>query len=314
MKKVAEVHMSMRQYYSGQYYPLFWDSPSYAENLKWAYEGFPESVKFKLAGEEIVSKLKQSNNGVLPPPGGSLFAKKKSLQQDANVIMMKYIFPNNDQNQIKELVKERLTKVFRPYVIDLETDSVLDVAFDMLKQLKASDSMKVIKTWLNGWTTSHRMREDITFDCLLGCNEGRDTFSHYVMCPHLFHLMRYFLPNCSSCPLVRLGVAAPIRSSLLTLACTFSAYHALKSKVSAGSIRMQGDSQTKIVKRLAWSVFAEAFAAEAGECHLNPRSFSLPKFINFLVTGVFPSQEDAPPVPLNSPEEQLSELHDHRQT
>ena len=127
-------------------------------------------------------------------------------------------------------------------------------------------------------------------------------------------LNEVLLPNCSRYPLVRLGVSAPIRSSLLALACTFSAYHALKGKVAAGSIQMQENSQTKIVKRLAWSVFAEAFAAEAGECHLNPRSFSLPKFMNFLVTGEFPPPEDASSAPLNFPEEQLSELHDHLQT
>ena len=77
---------------------------------------------------------------------------------------------------------------------------------------------------------------------------------------------------------------------------------------------MQENSRTKPVKRLAWSVFADAFAAEAGECHLQPRSFSLPKFINFLVTDEFPPPEDALSAPLNSPEEHLSELHDDPQT
>ena len=34
--------------------------------------------------------------------------------------------------------------------------------------------------------------------------------------------------------------------------------------------------------RQAWSVYAQAFAAEAGELSINHRSFSLPKFISFL--------------------------------
>ena len=202
------------------------ESPSYAENLKWAYEGFPKSKKFSSAGEAIVSKLKQDNGGILPPPGGSLFAKKKSLQKNANAVMMKELFPITEQNQLKLLVQERLSKVFRPFTIDFESNSDLDVAFGILKQLKSSDSMKVIKTWLNGWATSHRMREDTILDCLLGCNGGCDSFKHYVMCPYLYALIRYLLPDCSRFPLVRLGVSAPIRSSLLTLACTFSAYHA----------------------------------------------------------------------------------------
>ena len=111
------------------------------------------------------------------------------------------------------------------------------------------------------------------------------------MCPHLFAMTNYFLPGCSCNPLDRLGVTAPTNSCLLTLACVFSAYHALKGKVRAGQIPMHETSRTKVNTRLAYSVFAEAFAAEAGECALHPRSFTLPKFIICLITGVFPRSE-----------------------
>ena len=198
----------------------------------------------------------------------------------------------------------RLTKVFRPFELDFQNDINLDVALGMLKNLKTSDSSKFIKTWLNGWATSHRMNEDIVLDCLLGCNVGCDSLKHYVMCPHLLALMRYFLPNCSNLPLVRLGVSAPIQSSLLAIACSFTAYHALKGKVRASTIHMQPNSQTKIVTRLAWSVFADAFSAEAGECSLHPRSFSLPKFIISLINNAPPPED----VVLADHE---SVLHDH---
>ena len=40
----------------------------------------------------------------------------------------------------------------------------------------------------------------------------------------------------------------------------------------------------------AWSLFADALAAEAGECRLSHRAFSLPKFICFLVNPSGDSQ------------------------
>ena len=48
---------------------------------------------------------------------------------------------------------------------------------------------------------------------------------------------------------------------------------------------MQGHSETKVLLRQAWSVFADALAAEAGECQLSHCAFSLPKFIGFLNSG-----------------------------
>ena len=168
-------------------------------------------------------------------------------------------------------------------MLDFRNDIDLDVALLRLKELRTTDSVKVLKIWLNGWATSHRMKEDVVLDCLLGCMVGCDSLKHYVSCPHMYALMRCFLPECSSLPLLRLGVVAPTRSSLLAVACAFSAYHALKGKGRAGLIQMQENEKTRVVTRLAWSVFAEAYAAEAGECALHPRSFSLPKFINFLI-------------------------------
>ena len=79
-----------------------------------------------------------------------------------------------------------------------------------------------------------------------------------------------------------MGLKSPSSSSFKVISCVFSAYHALKAKVRCGQIKMQRDTQTKILLRQAWCVFAEALAAEAGECQLSHWSFSLPKFIVFL--------------------------------
>ena len=77
-------------------------------------------------------------------------------------------------------------------------------------------------------------------------------------------------------------------------AVTLSAYHALKNKVRAGIIQPPTavcDSSplnrlyAGSALRACWSVFAEAFQAEAGELSISYRGFSLTKFIDFLTNS-----------------------------
>ena len=84
---------------------------------------------------------------------------------------------------------------------------------------------------------------------------------------------------------MKIAAGGSAASSLLTF----------KENRDIGQSQMQENSETKVVTRPAWSVFAEAFAAEAGERDLQCRSFSLPKFINFLTTGCV-HQSDGPPM------------------
>ena len=72
------------------------------------------------------------------------------------------------------------------------------------------------------------------------------------------------------------------------ISCLFSAYHALKSDIRAGKIRMHQDGWTQPSLRCAWSVFANVLKAEAGDSHVFNRVFSLPKFIVCLCTGRLP--------------------------
>ena len=120
---------------------------------------------------------------------------------------------------------------------------------------------------------------------MLGCGDCKDSLDHYVHCLHLFAFLRFFFEGYSSDPLVRFGLKSPSPMLFKVMCCVFSAYHALKAKVRCGQIQMQRDSETKVQLRQAWSVFAEALAAEAGECQLSHYAFSLPKFIGFLNSG-----------------------------
>ena len=282
MKIAAEAHLSVASVCAERHYPSFWDSPSYAHNLLGAFEGFSDQPKFSEAGKVLRSKIMSDNSGMFPAPGGEYFRKTNSLQKTCHSVLMGAIFPDEDEEILGVSVRRRCAKMFAPFEIDFETGVDIDEALACLKSIGSSHAMRVVKSWLNGWATSHRMHEDPQLDCLLGCSDAKDSLSHYVMCPHLYALLKYFCDETPSNPLERFGLKNPSINSLKFVSCTFSAYHALKAKVRCGQIKMQEGSKTKILLRQAWSVFAETLAVEAGECHLSRCAFSLPKFIVFL--------------------------------
>ena len=186
---------------------------------------------------------------------------------------------------LESVVVERMSEVFRPYDIT-STDGInARSALNLLSSLPGSFALRVLKTWLNGWATSHRMHEDPVLKCLLGCRDGRDSLSHYCMCPHMYALVNFLLEDTSEIPLQRIGLRYPSKKSLIDVACMFSAYHAVKSMVRAGKIPVHEDELPTSALKLAWSVFAETFVAEAGECGRVCASFSLAKFINFKMNG-----------------------------
>ncbi len=101
-------------------------------------------------------------------------------------------------------------------------------------------------------------------------------------------MLRFLFVDISEDPLVRMGIKAPEIFSFKVLSCLFSAYHALKAEVRCGKIKLH----TVNWLNPAWSLFANALKAEAGEMSLETRSFSLPKFVDFLIAGGSPG----PPV------------------
>ena len=69
-------------------------------------------------------------------------------------------------------------------------------AFSVLKNVGGGIAMKVIKTWLNGWATSHRMHEDNVLCCLLGYGDGSlDSLTRYIHCPHMLAFQKFLFEN-----------------------------------------------------------------------------------------------------------------------
>ena len=172
----------------------------------------------------------------------------------------------------------------------------LEDAFKLLWGLRAHDAIRVFKTWVNAWCTSSRFHERVILPCLFGCPGCEDRQAHYSMCPNLFAIQTFLTPRITDFdPLKRLGLKEPQLDKLKLVACTFSAYHALKFKVApmfsldghlSNLVEMHPSTQISFLES-----FAEAFRVEAVELALPTRRFDSHSFLNSL-TGV-PASEEA---------------------
>ena len=180
-----------------------------------------------------------------------------------------------------------------PYDIHCNGGANFSDALVLLEKTKGHIATKVLKTWLNGWATSHRMHEEITLHCVLGCAGAPDSLNYYVFCPHMYAFQKFIFDGISDDPLIQFGIKSPCIANYQVISCLFSAYHALKSDIRAGQIIMHQDGWAQPSLRGAWSVFANVLKTEAAELHVFNRSFSLPKFIDFLCTGRLPTPRQA---------------------
>ena len=140
----------------------------------------------------------------MPPPCGQFFSVTLGLQRVAYGIMVDELFPVGAEGGLAALVERRVRKMFSPFELDAAVNFAASV--ESLRQHHPSDAAKVLKTWLNGWITTSRMHTPHLHPCLLGCGgETTDSLAHYVQCPWLYALLKFFIPETSADPLRRLG-------------------------------------------------------------------------------------------------------------
>ena len=60
---------------------------------------------------------------------------------------------------------------------------------EILPKVKPQVCMSVFKTYIGGWTTTHRMNEPVKLSCFFGCQEAQDEMLHYIWCTPLWLLV-----------------------------------------------------------------------------------------------------------------------------
>jgi hypothetical protein len=284
--EAATAFLPIELWGSGTFSPDFWDSTPIALNLDHAFRCFPGDPLWshgtRLAVQEIVpSPSPPSFSDVLPrPPTEQVsqgpfrhppllpasFPPYPPIQNKIYQSLMTHAFPYNLENTIFA----RITDLFKPYQIDrvgLEIHS----AFAILMKIRKHDAMRILKTWVNSWATSHRYHESIRHGCLFGCDDAKDSMNHYVMCPILYGLTVQLCPATSSCPLKRIGLIDPTRDSVLRVACAFAGYHAIKRACRKLDIR--SETLTLEQRFAAHQLYADFFWTEAVDNGLSCKHF-----------------------------------------
>ena len=182
-------------------------------------------------------------------------------------------------------IQTRLTDLFAPYSLDFNNSIDLDACFALLRKMRTSDAMTIMKTWTNSLATSHRSHDPVVQPCLLGCRSQKDSLIHYLQCPHLFSLMKFFNRSTDGNPLARFGLVEP-NLECLSIICSASAgYHAIRRNVrKTGFLPVDKELSSGDIRHF-WTVFAEAFSAEAREHNASCAKFSVPDFLNFLIAS-----------------------------
>ena len=196
--------------------PLFWDSPSFAENLYKAVSDFPKQDGITVKGlnvrfAEVMANTKRTVDNF-------------KVQAWAYQHILPQLLPTS--SALLETCRVRLNLHFGVEHFPRE------IALNVLRTLPMHCVMCVVKTWLNAWTTSHRMNKSFKRQCLFGCTEeeSKDSLSHYAFCPFLLGAVRRATGISFGRIEARLGISPMSKEALLNVVILFTTYHTYRSK------------------------------------------------------------------------------------
>ena len=159
----------------------------------------------------MINKLLTLNNNKPIKPGDKFVQCKSGLQKLAYNVLM-----NSHYNlDFHKHMKERISTLFHPFILNWNNIQ-FDSCISALQPFNSGNVMKVIKTWMNAWTTSSRMGgAHHIYPCLFGCSDVTDRLGHYIECPRLFTLWKYMHRNFLIHASKRWGLCSPSKSDIM---------------------------------------------------------------------------------------------------
>ena len=100
-------------------------------------------------------------------------------------------------------------------------------------------------------------------------------------------------------PLERIGLCNPTHESMVHICCAYGAYNSLINYVNSRSDRFYIDQSEKLLIKAsdkAWSVFAEAYRAEAQDFKVNAPCYSLHAWLDWRLNIEDPMQIQSAPL------------------
>eukprot|EP00973_Karenia_brevis_P039409 5441033-Karenia_brevis.AAC.1 len=184
LKDNAETHIDLHQVVFGRSFtPRFWDSRSIAELLFDASLGFPSSKRLAGPGRAALNifEFEKGHNPKFP--------------HGVQTKMYNAFVSNLYADTIPMLIKKRL-RVIAPLAC-ISDPFDCGALREQVSALPPFIVFVIIRTWANGWTTSHRMHEPRLLPCLFGCPGQQDCLQHYLQCERAWRALKTALRTLS---------------------------------------------------------------------------------------------------------------------
>ena len=175
-------------------FPPCWDAPSFTENLDAASRA--EYVAFSLRDHKAYLKPELDKICVSGSAG---------VQSKLYKLMIEKAYDPNNSSSFNLSILTRVIGSFLPFVVNA-SDIDLEASLHALKGIGVANRAKVLKTWLNGWVTSHRMSEPVLLNCIVGCADEPDDLKHYLQCSRMYATACFVVQGTSDNPLIRCGI------------------------------------------------------------------------------------------------------------
>jgi len=233
LEECAKQCLTYVQHSKGVISPPHWDTDPIALNLKNAFCGFPNSPKWAEGGAILINKLLTLNGNKPINPGDKFVQCNSGLQTLAYNVLM----DSHHNLGFKKHMIERISILFHPFELDWNSIQ-FSMSISALQPFNSGKVMKVIKTWMNAWTTSSRMGgAHHIYPCLSGCKDVTVRLGHYIECAKVFTLWKFMHRDLSIHATDRWGLNSPNKRDIIQICCVFFRPIMLHLHMSNGSMK-----------------------------------------------------------------------------
>ena len=227
--KATTHHVSLMSVDLAEPVPDGWDSAAFCSNLLKASNGNMAEAYFP-GSRVLILRIKRNYER----------KRLKGGLQKAFYNALLSTIPPAFENVFARRFK--VLEIPRPHIEPFTISRIKHFAFELqslYSKLPYGVPMIMLRTWSNGWFTTHRTLHEATggarLPCIYGCG-GPDSLVHYLQCEHMWTLICSCTnsPTCSlSTPLAqRICLVNPNRSDISRCVVAFNAYHALRNNHS----------------------------------------------------------------------------------
>ena len=194
--------------------------------------GFLGSKRIPAAGCSCVAFLNGLIDALERKDRYSVIPTHAVTQTDIYQCLVARSVPSNPQRNLENKIRKTFANIDFDIANFVFPAGWLPRLVLCVRRVKQQVAFSLLRTFVSGWTTSHRMHEAVVLPCIFGCANEIDSIGHYIFCSPLWHISG----AAAACevPLefgYRLGIQNPTPEILQLLAIACSVYHNTKTRL-----------------------------------------------------------------------------------